>query len=55
MSLEIPNDDISQDIYNRQVDEVLTALNDKLDYIKSIPDDGSITTVAEIIDYLRSM
>ena len=42
-----------QDRFNRQVEEVTSKLDEKLEYIKSIPNDGSITTVEEIIAYLR--
>ena len=56
--LDIPTssqDEVLQDIFNRQVDEKLQELQDKLDYIKNIPDDGTINSVAGIIDYLRGM
>ena len=54
--LEVPSsaeDKDLQDRYNRQVDEVISRLEDKLDYIRNIPD--TTATVSEIIAYLRSM
>ena len=48
-------DEKLQDRFNRQVDEVITEHNTSLDYIKAIPNDGSITTVEQIIAYLKGL
>ncbi len=63
MTIEVPTsskDEVLQDRFNRQVAEsiavlaeAITEVNNRVDYISNIPDDGSIVAVADIVSYLR--
>ena len=56
MALDIPTsstDEVLQDRFNRQLAEELELVQTELARIKAIPNDGSIATIEDIVNYLR--